>query len=149
MIDVVDKVTRSRMMAAIKFKDTVPELKLRKALHNKGLRFRLHDAKLAGRPDIVFARYKAVCFVHGCFWHQHFGCRFASSPQTRPEFWKAKFAANVSRDIRNQDILLSEGWKVATVWECALNTTDLELTVKVLIRWLHIEEAVIDIGKSW
>ncbi|ESX18242.1 MULTISPECIES: very short patch repair endonuclease [unclassified Mesorhizobium] len=136
MTDVVDKATRSRMMAGIQGKNTIPELMLRKALHAKGIRYRLHYAKLPGRPDIVFPRFKSVCFVHGCFWHRHPGCRFATTPATRPEFWQTKFASNVARDHRNRDELMAIGWRVATVWECALQRKDLDPVVTTLIGWL-------------
>ncbi len=121
MTDVVDAQTRSWMMSGIRGKNTRPELILRKALHAKGFRFRLHDRKLPGKPDLVFPRYKAVCFVHGCFWHRHPGCKYSTDPTTRPEFWKEKFRKNVERDQRNIDALLLAGWRVVVVWECALN----------------------------
>lgn len=120
MTDVVDKLTRSRMMAGIRGKNTRPEIILRRALHANGFRFRLHARRLPGKPDIVFPRYQAVCFVHGCFWHRHSQCRYAATPATRPEFWEAKFRANVAGDMRNRQILLEAGWRVAVVWECAL-----------------------------
>ena len=120
MPDIVDRATRSRMMAGIRSRNTVPELTLRRALHARGLRYRLHDRKLPGSPDLVFRRFAAVCFVHGCFWHRHAGCTHATSPATRPEFWRAKFDSNVERDRRNRRDLLDAGWRVAIVWECAL-----------------------------
>ena len=101
MVDVVSSKVRSRMMAGIGGKDTKPELALRKGLFALGLRYRLHDRKLPGRPDIVLPRWNAVVFVHGCFWHRHPGCRFATTPSTRPEFWLDKFKKNVARDQRN------------------------------------------------
>ena len=120
MSDVVDQATRSRMMAGIRGKNTRPEIMLRRALHARGFRYRLHDKKLPGKPDIVFPRYGAVCLVHGCFWHRHPGCAYAYTPATRGEFWKAKLNANVARDKRKRQELLDIGWRVATVWECAL-----------------------------
>jgi DNA mismatch endonuclease, patch repair protein len=98
VIDIVDQQTRSRMMSGIRGKNTKPELALRRALHARGFRFRLHSKKVHGRPDLVLPKYRAVVFVHGCFWHQHEGCRYATTPATRSEFWQAKFAANVARD---------------------------------------------------
>jgi len=108
------------MMAGIRGKDTRPEQVIRKALHARGLRYRLHDRRLPGSPDMVFRRYLAVAFVHGCFWHHHENCRFATLPSTRTAFWRAKLDANRMRDRRAHDQLLSAGWRVATVWECAL-----------------------------
>jgi DNA mismatch endonuclease (patch repair protein) len=118
MADVVDAATRSRMMAAIRGRDTRPEIAIRSALHAMGFRFRLHDTRLPGRPDLVLPRYRAAVFVHGCFWHRHAGCRLSATPQTRPEFWQAKFAATVARDQRACDLLVRSGWRVAIVWEC-------------------------------
>lgn len=116
-MDVVDKATRSRMMSGIRGKDTQPELIVRSFLHRKGLRFRLH-AKLPGRPDLVFRKYKTVVFVHGCFWHRHKNCQFTATPKTRPEFWQAKFASNVKRDVVVKERLESMGWRVLVVWAC-------------------------------
>ena len=98
MTDIVDQQTRSRMMSGIRGKNTKPELALRRALHARGFRFRLHSGKVHGRPDLVLPKHRAVVFVHGCFWHRHEGCRYATTPSTRPEFWRAKFDANVARD---------------------------------------------------
>ena len=120
MADIVDSATRSRMMAGIRARDTRPERILRSALHRRGLRYRLHVGALPGKPDLVFPRFRAAIFVHGCFWHRHAGCRYASTPATRSEFWEAKFADNVARDIRNRASLQKLGWRVAVVWECAL-----------------------------
>ena len=120
MADIVDSATRSRMMAGIRARDTRPERILRSSLHRRGLRYRLHVGKLPGKPDLVFPRFRAAIFVHGCFWHHHAGCRYASTPATRSEFWEAKFADNVARDIRNRASLQEMGWRVAVVWECSL-----------------------------
>ncbi len=111
MTDIVDQTTRSRMMAGIKGKNTVPELALRQALHALGLRFRLHAKGIFGCPDIVLPKYRAVVFVHGCFWHRHEGCRYASMPSTRPDFWHAKFAANLERDKTVRVMLSTQGWR--------------------------------------
>jgi DNA mismatch endonuclease, patch repair protein len=118
MADIVSVQVRSRMMASIGGKNTRPELAVRSYLHRAGLRFRLHDRQLPGTPDIALPRYRAVVFVHGCFWHRHTGCRFASTPATRADFWAAKFAGNVARDKRKGDALRAAGWQVHTVWEC-------------------------------
>lgn len=120
MTDIVDAPTRSRMMAGIRSADTKPEIIVRQYLHARGFRFRLHRRDLPGRPDVVLPKYGAVVFVHGCFWHRHAGCRYASTPATRPEFWQGKFAGNVTRDRRNIDRLLERGWRVCVIWECGL-----------------------------
>jgi DNA mismatch endonuclease (patch repair protein) len=120
MVDVVDSATRSRMMAGIQGKNTKPELLVRKYFHGRGLRYRLHAKELPGKPDLVFPKYKAVIFVHGCFWHQHIGCKYASKPQTRTEFWTHKFSENVKRDSYQIAALEGLGWRVFVVWECEL-----------------------------
>lgn len=120
MVDVVDKAARSRMMAGIRGQNTQPELLLRRLLHRKGFRFSLRSKNLPGRPDIVLPRYDAVIFVHGCFWHRHAGCAYTTNPGTRIDFWTDKFRKNVERDERVTAELLSEGWRVFTVWECGL-----------------------------
>lgn len=118
MTDIVDRVTRSRMMAGIRGGNTLPELAVRRHLHGRGFRFRLHVRDLPGRPDIVLPKYRAAIFVHGCFWHRHPGCRFATTPATRRAFWQAKFRENVERDHRQQRTLRSAGWRVLVIWEC-------------------------------
>lgn len=118
-MDIVDRATRSRMMSGIRGKDTKPEWLIRRGLHALGYRYRLHDGALPGRPDLVFARHKAVIFVHGCFWHGH-DCSLFRLPSTRTEFWKNKIQSNRSRDELASANLALEGWRVAVVWECAL-----------------------------
>lgn len=127
MTDVVDALTRSRMMSGIGRADTTPELAVRRALHALGYRFRLHRRDLPGTPDIVLPRHRTVVFVHGCFWHRHPRCRYATTPSTRVEFWQAKFDANVARDRRVARALRQDGWRVVTVWEC--ETRDAEKLV--------------------
>jgi DNA mismatch endonuclease, patch repair protein len=105
-------------MARVRQKHTSAELRVRKVLHRLGHRFRLHRRDLPGRPDIVLPKARLAIFVHGCFWHRHPGCSRTSTPKTRHEFWKAKFAANVERDRRNEQALREAGWRVLTVWEC-------------------------------
>jgi DNA mismatch endonuclease (patch repair protein) len=121
MIDIVDSATRSRMMSGIKGKNTKPELQVRKYLHSRGLRFRLHVKDLPGKPDLVFPKYKAVVFVHGCFWHQHAGCKYATTPSTRVSFWTNKLSENVARDSYQIAALQGLGWRVFVVWECELH----------------------------
>ena len=105
-------------MRANKPANTRPEIRVRSALHAMGLRFRIHRKDLPGKPDIVLPRHNLAIFVHGCFWHQHPGCKLASRPRTRQEFWEAKFQANRLRDKRNQLALEEMGWRVEVVWEC-------------------------------
>ena len=138
MADIVDRATRSRMMAGIGSRNTRPEVVLRRAVHARGLRFRLHDRRLPGTPDLVFRRFDAVCLVHGCFWHRHTGCPYATTPTTRREFWRAKFDANIERDRRNRHDLLRAGWRVATIWECALRKqAAVEVVTRQLELWLR------------
>lgn len=149
MADIVDSQTRSRMMAGIRGKDTQPELVLRRALHGHGFRYRLHARDVAGRPDLVLKKYRAIIFVHGCFWHRHENCRLATTPATRPEFWADKFAANVARDRAVQESLLAEGWRVATIWECALCKPHMVDTAAGFVRdWLFSEGSRLDIGEA-
>jgi DNA mismatch endonuclease (patch repair protein) len=108
------------MMASIRARDTKPELQVRRYLHARGLRFRLVRKDLPGKPDLVLPRWQAAIFVHGCFWHGHAGCRYATVPKTRTVFWQSKIAANAARDARSVDALLALGWRVIVVWECAL-----------------------------
>ena len=127
--EVIHKVSeqRSRNMSAIKSKNTKPEIKVRKVLHSMGYRFRLHSKDLPGSPDIVLPKYKTVIFVHGCFWHRHENCKYASTPKTRQEFWEAKFRENINRDKLNQENLSSKGWKIIIVWECEIKDKDFDL----------------------
>ena len=111
---------RSRNMSAIKSKNTKPEIAVRKLLHSLGYRFRLHRKDLPGSPDIVLPKYKTVIFVHGCFWHRHENCKYASTPKTRKEFWESKFQANVKRDKEIQDKIKNIGWQSVVVWECEI-----------------------------
>lgn len=120
MVDVVDRATRSRMMSGIRGKDTKPELIVRSFLHRAGLRFRLH-AKLPGKPDLVLLKYRAAVFVHGCFWHRHEGCRYATTPANNAGFWREKFAANVARDAKAKQQLEGFGWRVLIIWSCELD----------------------------
>lgn len=118
MADRVPAAVRSRIMRSIRGTDTVPELRVRSALHRRGFRFRVHVRELAGRPDIVLPRYRTAILVHGCFWHRHARCRFATVPQTRQSYWAAKFEANRKRDRRTVRALERAGWRVVVLWEC-------------------------------
>ena len=127
--EVLHKVSeqRSRNMSAIKSKNTKPEIKVRKVLHSMGYRFRLHRKDLPGSPDIVLPKYKTVIFVHGCFWHRHQNCKYASTPKTRQEFWNKKFNENINRDKINQENLSSKGWKIIIIWECEIRNKKINL----------------------
>ncbi|MCG7995381.1 MAG: DNA mismatch endonuclease Vsr [Candidatus Thiodiazotropha taylori] len=111
------------MMRAVPKKDTTPELIVRRCAHRLGLRFRLHRKDLPGTPDIVFPKYRTVIFVHGCFWHRHNNCRFATMPSSRITFWQSKFDANVKRDLSNVEALERRGWIVHVIWECETKDT--------------------------
>lgn len=121
-MDIVDRQTRSRMMAGIKGRNTKPEISIRRFLHAHGFRFRLHVSNLPGCPDIVLPKYRLCIFVQGCFWHHHPGCRFATIPKTRQDFWLTKFAANQERDERVRGMLIKAGWRVLEIWECGLKS---------------------------
>jgi DNA mismatch endonuclease (patch repair protein) len=122
-MDVVDAATRSRMMSGIRSKDTKPEIAVRKYLHAKGFRYRLHSRTLPGSPDIVLPKYKVAIFVHGCFWHRHAGCRYATTPSSNIDTWNRKFMVNMDRDKRKESALQAAGWRVIVVWECELRRT--------------------------
>ena len=134
MTDIVDRSTRSRMMAGIKGKNTAPEIRVRSYLHRHGFRFRLHGRQLPGKPDVVLPKYRTVIFVHGCFWHRHRGCPFAYSPRGNAGFWKAKLDGNAERDQRQRKELRKSGWKVRTVWECETDEKHLRQLVSGLLR---------------
>lgn len=116
---------RSYLMSRVRSRDTSPELRVRKTAHALGFRFRLYVKDLPGRPDMVFRRLRSVILVHGCFWHRHAGCRKASSPKDRADYWNEKFARNVERDIAAQQRLEADGWRVLVVWECETKDQDL------------------------
>jgi DNA mismatch endonuclease, patch repair protein len=126
VVDVVDSDTRSRMMAGIQGANTAPELFVRRALHALGLRYRLGGCGLPGRPDLVFPKYRAVVFIHGCFWHRH-DCGYFKWPKTNPAFWREKLEGNVARDKRVVAQLKSAGWCVLTIWECEVRRTGYEM----------------------
>lgn len=122
-------------MSHIRSRNTTPELRVRSFLHRRGFRFRIHQRRLAGSPDIVLAKYRAVVFVHGCFWHQHPGCRFkgVKVPTGNRPYWGPKLARNVARDAENRRALATTGWRVAVVWECEISDERLE----VLVAWIR------------
>jgi len=135
------------MMAGIRGKNTRPEILLRSALHERGLRYRLHRNDLPGRPDLVFPRYWAVLFVNGCFWHGH-GCHLFSWPSTRQEFWKEKIGKNIERDQRTVTNLLNLGWRVGTVWECSMKgptRSKIDDIANSCASWLNSQEQQLEI----
>lgn len=131
MADSLTVEKRSWNMSRIRSRDTGPERQLRSMLHRAGFRFRLHDRSLPGSPDIVLKKHRAVILVHGCYWHRHAGCRNATTPSTRTDFWQAKFAATVARDERNLEALTDLGWKPIVVWECDLKKRPDEVMAEI------------------
>ena len=121
-MDVLTPEQRSRNMAAIKGKDTKPEMIVRKYLFSRGLRYRVNNRKLPGSPDIVLKKYKTVVFVDGCFWHRHEGCKYFRLPKSNVDFWRPKIAMNIARDYANNVYLKLVGWRVIRIWECEIKT---------------------------
>lgn len=139
LMDTLDPVRRSANMAKVRGKDTGPELRVRTVAHRMGLRFRLHRKDLPGKPDLVFPKHRLAVFVHGCFWHRHEGCRRATTPSTRREFWEAKFAATVERDARQTAALESAGWRVLVLWECELKDDEaLRAVLRTAVDKTHV-----------
>ena len=137
------------MMSGIRARDTKPEVLVRKALFRAGFRFRLHRRDLPGSPDVVLPGRRVAVFVHGCFWHAHDGCRYAKTPATRREFWESKLAANVERDKRAREVLLSAGWRVLVVWECATRSSAVrEARPELLGRWIAGRDLSGELGSS-
>lgn len=148
MADVCDAETRSRMMAGVKSKDTKPERIIRRTLHSMGFRYRLHDRRLPGKPDLVFPKHRAVIWVHGCFWHGH-QCPTFRWPKTRGEWWRAKIEGNRQRDGAKEEQLLALGWRVCVVWECATRMAPPVLDAPAMCaRWLTSDETRLEIGAS-
>ncbi|AXY60891.1 very short patch repair endonuclease [Acinetobacter sp. WCHAc010052] len=129
--------TRSRNMAAIRANNTRPEMKIRQALHASGLRYRLYDKQLAGKPDLVLKKYKTVIFVQGCFWHKH-DCKYFKWPKTNAEFWQQKILNNAERDAINIQKLLKDQWRVCVWWECSVrHEDDFQWSVQRFQEWLN------------
>jgi len=148
--DIVDSPTRSRMMAGIRGRNTKPELLIRSLLHRKGFRFRLHVKDLPGKPDIVLPKYRAVIFIHGCFWHGHQDCHLFRLPATRTEFWQEKILRNQTNDSRAVEILLASNWRVCIVWECSIRGArkDPEKVVSTIADWLSGTEYFLEIREN-
>lgn len=132
-------------MSRIRGRDTVPEMVLRKSLHKMGFRYRVHG-KLPGRPDLVFAKYRALVFVHGCFWHRHSGCAQSTSPSSNVAFWQAKFARTIERDAAVIDKLEKLDWRVAVVWECALKKDSLGRSANQISSWLNSKREFLELS---
>jgi DNA mismatch endonuclease, patch repair protein len=142
MTDIVDASTRSMMMARVKSKDTRQEVEIRKRLFALGFRYRLHDKKLPGTPDIILSKHKAVIFIHGCFWHVH-DCHLFRWPASKKAFWKKKLSGNKKRDIENIENLKKLGWRVLIIWECTFRgagkkrVEEIDAIVKKTAKWLN------------
>lgn len=136
MADVLSPEQRRLNMSRIRGRDTKPEMLVRRGLHSRGLRFKLHDRTLPGRPDLVFPKYRTVVFVHGCFWHAH-GCALSKLPTTRRDFWSKKLEGNAARDSKAVTLLLSCNWRVLVIWECALRGSSRRPLEEVIERADH------------
>jgi DNA mismatch endonuclease (patch repair protein) len=136
MVDVMSADKRSALMSRIRAKNTGPELLIRKYLWSAGFRYRLHNKRLPGKPDLVLPRWNATVFVHGCFWHRHAGCPYFRLPKTRAAFWDEKLAGNQARDSAAIAALIDDGWRVAVVWECAVRASSYA-TGRKLASWLQ------------
>jgi DNA mismatch endonuclease (patch repair protein) len=148
MADTVSPEVRSRMMSGIRAKDTKPELIIRRGLHAMGLRFRLHAKELPGKPDLILPKYRAVIFVHGCFWHAH-ECALFKWPKSREEFWREKISRNRNNDRVNSAKLAALGWRRLTIWECTIKRNDIAQHKKILDRcreWLQSDSDYLEIG---
>ncbi|MBI2966702.1 MAG: DNA mismatch endonuclease Vsr [Bacteroidetes bacterium] len=143
MADVHDRETRSYNMSQIKGKNTKPEILVRKFLFARGFRYKLHDKKLPGKPDLVFPKLKTVLFIHGCFWHGHENCKYFIIPKTRTDWWLKKIRSNKQRDVDNYLKISKEKWRVLTIFECELKSDKRQTTLnRILKRLKRIHEAV-------
>ena len=145
MADVLTPDQRARAMSAVRSRNTTPELRLRRALHARGFRFRLHRRDLPGSPDLVLPRFNACVFVHGCFWHRHPGCPRTTTPATRTDYWGPKFARNQQRDAAAIEELSARGWRVAVVWECGLSVRKTPDVADALAAWLRGGDPMIEL----
>lgn len=142
MADVHDKKTRSYNMSRIKSKNTKPEILVRKYLHSKGLRFRLHNKDLPGKPDIYLKKYNTAVFINGCFWHGHRGCKYFILPKTRSEWWKSKIERNILNDNKKAKELRKLNMNIITIWECDLKKEKFEQTMIALIKNLRLQSKI-------
>ncbi len=145
MVDCISPDKRSWNMSRIRSRDTGPEMIIRRALHIRGYRFRVNNADLPGKPDIALRQYGAVVFIHGCFWHLH-GCKYSKIPHTRHDWWEAKLTGNRNRDARAAAALKEQGWRVLTVWECAIDKDQhADQTINLICTWLKSGAGSIEI----
>ncbi|MCY3914420.1 MAG: very short patch repair endonuclease [Chloroflexi bacterium] len=150
MTDTVSPAKRSEVMSKVGSKDTKPELLIRKGLHSLGFRYRLHVKELPGKPDLVFPRFKSVIQINGCFWHGH-SCPLCRMPSSNSEYWRRKVARNKERDMSNRQSLVKEGWRVLTIWECALRgkeKLELNRVLELTSEWLLSKRSVCEIKGS-
>lgn len=139
-MDVHDPATRSYNMSRIKDRDTKIEVQVRSWLHSRGFRFRKNDRRYPGTPDIVLPKYNTIIFINGCFWHRHEGCKYATIPKTRTEFWLDKFEKNIKNDEEHYRELKELGWNVITIWECQLRKDDFYKTMASVEEELRANE---------
>ena len=150
MADVHTVEQRSRNMAAIRGKDTKPEIQIRRGLFSRGYRYRLHSSDLPGKPDLVLPKYRAAIQVQGCFWHKH-DCRYFKWPATRPEFWRRKIEGNIVRDQRALYQLKIDGWRVLVIWECALkkaSSDKIDGLLDKIEQWLHSQSEYLELPSA-
>lgn len=150
MVDKIDSATRSRNMAAIKSRNTTPELLIRSGLHKRGFRFRLHVKDLPGKPDIVLPKYNAVIFINGCFWHGHPNCRLYKLPGTRTEYWQKKITRNQANDARSRALLLESNWRVCIIWECKIRASkkDLNQLIDIISDFLNSMDTFLEVREN-
>lgn len=150
MVDIVDSTTRSIMMSKIRSKNTKPELLIRSLLHRRGFRFRVHVKDLPGKPDIVLAKYKAVIFINGCFWHGHQGCSLFKLPGTRSDFWEQKIARNQINDNKAIVALLEKNWRIAIIWECSIRGKNRNpaQVITLIENWLVGSEVFLEVSSK-
>ena len=147
MADIVSPQKRSEMMSGIKGKNTKPEIKIRKALHAKGYRYRIHVQNIIGKPDIVLPKYNALIFIHGCFWHLH-NCHLFKWPSTRTDFWYKKIYGNKKKDLENKQKLLDSGWRLLIIWECSIKgkgKLEFNELIKTIQDWLRSDNKFTEI----
>lgn len=142
------KMSRSEIMSRIGSKDTKPELVVRRGLHAQGYRYRLHNRELPGKPDIVLSKFRAVIFVHGCFWHAHENCKFFTLPKSNTAFWQQKLRGNRDRDQLSQRRLNESGWRVMIVWECATRKLPTDSVIDAISKWLLSDRSFIELSGS-
>lgn len=138
MADVHSTAVRSYNMSKIRAKDTKPEILVRKYLFSKGFRYRLHNKKLPGTPDIVLPKYKTVVFINGCFWHGHQNCKYYVIPKTRTEWWLDKINRNIEKDKQNKLKLTDIGWNIIDIWECELKVSVRDTTLESILKKLKL-----------